>query len=78
MSQRVAFGGLRRAIDPTLGEVSEEERRRLVRQIADTVGKRVARKAQDAAQRWLAAMPWDMGAPGWGAGMVLHRARLRL
>jgi len=50
VSQRVALGGLRQAIDPTLGEVSEEERRRLVRQIADTVGKRVARKAQDAAQ----------------------------
>jgi len=41
--------GLGSAVDPTLGEVPEEERRRLVRHIADAVGKRVARKAQEAA-----------------------------
>ena len=38
----------RTPLDPTLGEVDEEARRRVVREIADTVGKRVARKVQDA------------------------------
>ena len=38
----------RTPLDPTLGEVDEVARRRAVREIADTVGKRVARKVQDA------------------------------
>ena len=41
--------GLRQPIDPTLGEIPLEHLRVLVRSVADTVGKRVARKVQDAA-----------------------------
>src|SRR5688500_20169350 len=40
--------GLRQPIDPTLGEIPLEQLRVLVRSIADAVGKRVARKVQDA------------------------------
>lgn len=40
--------GLRQPIDPTLGEIPLEQLRVLVRSIADSVGKRVARKVQDA------------------------------
>jgi pilus assembly protein CpaF len=40
--------GLRQPIDPTLGEIPLEQLRVLVRATADTVGKRVARKVQDA------------------------------
>ena len=40
--------GLRQPIDPTLGEIPLDQLRVLVRSIADTVGKRVARKVQDA------------------------------
>jgi len=39
--------GLRQPIDPTLGEIPIDQLRVLVRTIADTVGKRVARKVQD-------------------------------
>jgi len=41
--------GLRQPIDPTLGEIPLEQLRVLVRSVADTVGKRVARKVQDTA-----------------------------
>ena len=49
--------GLRQPIDPTLGEIPLEQLRGLVRSVADAVGRRVARKVQDAAGRGMEMTP---------------------